>query len=146
MELDATAQLVRDLMLLHARSLANFLADAHPWEADQQQRSRHVVAEIAQDQRAVADRLGRWLVEHCREAGQPPFAPRFASLHDLSAEFLLPELQRQQESLVAALDNALPRLRGSGLLEATAQEALGIAKAHRDLLADLAAVPRPAPD
>ncbi len=129
--------LVHRLFALHARSLATFLAAAPPWEADQQHHNLRVVSAIAGHQLATADRLGEWLVEHRQAALLAPFPTRFASLHDLSADYLLPELLRQQDDLIAALDEALPRLRGSGPLEALVQEALGMAKAHRDMLADL---------
>ncbi len=110
--------------------------------ADQQQRRRRAIAEMARDQLAVADRLGRWLLAQRRAAGLPPFAARFASLHDLAAEHVWPELQRQQDRLTAALDHALRGLRGSGLAETIVQEALQIAQAHRDQLADRDTLPR----
>ena len=72
--------------------------------------------------------------------GQPDpgrFPTEFAAKNDLSIEFLLREVVADQERDVAAIAACVGRLGGASALHALAEEILGNAKGHLDILQEL---------
>ena len=94
-----------------------------------------VLADVASDQLRIADRIGELIVDHGGTVPSGQFPDRFSTLHDLAFDFLLAELIRYQDRTVAAIEKFVPLLSRSSMAQTLAQEALGMAKAHRDLLA-----------
>jgi hypothetical protein len=55
----------------------------------------------------------------------------------LAFDFLLAELIRYQDRTVATIEKFVSQLSRSSMAQTLAQEALGIARAHRDMLGNL---------
>jgi hypothetical protein len=80
---ETTNGILDRLYTLHARSLLNFLVYAPPWSRDRMPRLEQVLAEIASDQRATAERIGRLISRHRGTMREGPFPSRFSAFHDL---------------------------------------------------------------
>lgn len=134
---EKTNEILNRLLVIHARSLPNFLAYARPWWPAEHAKATEVLADIAADQDDIAARAGPLIVAAAGAVACGQFPDRFSTLHDLSFHFMLAELVRYQDRTIAALEQFVPQLPQSSMAQELAQEALGKAKAHRDALRDL---------
>jgi hypothetical protein len=132
-----TNEILNRLLVIHNRSLPIFLTYAPPWWQDADGRVAEVLADVASDQLRMADRIGELIVDHGGTVPSGQYPDRFSALHDLAFDLLLVELIRYQDRTVAAIEKLVPLLSRSSRAQTLAQESLGMAKAHRDLLADL---------
>ena len=137
MSVETTNDMLNRLLVIHSHSLPDFLADAYPSWKDKHVKAAEVLADIVDDQRAVAARVGRLLVENDGVVASGQFPDRFSSFHDLAYDFMLAQLIRYQDRMIAAIEQMVQRLPRASMAQGLAQEALGMAKAHRDALGDL---------
>ncbi len=137
MTVEMTNDILNRLLVIHSRSLPNFLVYAHPWWKDDHVKATEVLANIVGDQRNIAARAGRLIVENDGAVASGQFPDRFSTLHDLSLDFLLAELIRYQDRTIAAIEQLVRQLPRASMAQGLAQEALGMAKAHRTALGDL---------
>jgi len=134
---EKTNEILNRLLVIHARSLPNFLAYAHPWWPAEYAEAAAVLADIVADQQDIATRAGALIVTADGVVAAGQFPDRFSSLHDLSYHFMLAQLVHYQDRTIAALEGFVRQLPPSSVAQELAQEALGKAKAHRDALRDL---------
>jgi len=132
-----TNEVVNRIYVIHARSLPHFLYYAQPWRPAQCTRAVEVLADIVSDQTDVATRAGRLIVEGGGVVASGRFPNQFSDLHDLSFAYMLSELIHYQERTIRTLEQCVEQLPPDSAAQELAQEALGKAKAHRDLLGDL---------
>jgi hypothetical protein len=137
MTVEMTNDILNRLLVIHSRSLPNFLVYAHPWWKDDHVKSTEVLADIVSDQRDIVARAGRLIVEYNGAVASGQFPDRFSTLHDLSFGFMLPELMRYQDRTIAAIEKLVGQLPRASMAQGLAQEALDMAKSHRDALGDL---------
>jgi len=132
-----TNEILNRLLVIHNRSLPIFLTYAPPWWKDDDGRVAEMLADVALDQLRIADRIGQLIVDHGGTVPSGQYPDRFSTLHDLAFDFLLAELIRYQDRTVATIEKFVPLLARSSMAQMLAQEALGTAKAHRDMLGEL---------
>jgi hypothetical protein len=139
MNLVDTNAVVNRLLVLHHRSLPMYLGYAAPWMQRGREAAKETLQQIVAAHRQMVDRLGEMILEHggTIEFGRFPFA--YASLHDLSLDYLWSKLVTFQERAVAELQASVEELRLAPLAQALAQEALGEAKGHLESLREVAA-------
>ena len=65
------------------------------------------------------------------------FPIQFTSLHDLSIDYLLEQLVKEQRAIISICEQAVNDLAADAMSQAVAQEAIGNAKAHLDSLQEL---------
>jgi hypothetical protein len=125
------------LLGLLCRSLPTYLADVktlgHPEGAPIRTALHRLVADQQMYARRVADAITR-----C--GGRPNsgrFPTEFAAKNDLSIEFLLREIVAGHDRDVVAIKQCVDRLEGTSTLHALAEEILGNAKGHLDILQEL---------
>ena len=134
---------LNDLLILHNRSLIAYLSDAVPYVGRGEEPVAEQLRSMAQDHRAMVDRLGRNILELRGAVNHGVFPIQFTDLHDLSLEYLLGELICRQQSAIENIETCVERVQGDPELKGVAEEALGEAKAHLDVLKELCGQTKP---
>lgn len=137
MGVESTNDILNRLLVIHSRSLPVYLTYAPPWWKDQNGRIAEVLHDLARDQLDLAERIGATLIASGGTPSFGQFLERFMAFHDLEVGFLLAEIVRYEERVMAMVTQILPALAQSPEAQALAQEAIGMAKAHRDILQEL---------
>jgi hypothetical protein len=137
MTVETPDDVLNRLLVIHSRSLPIFLTYAPPWWKDEDGRVADMLSRVAQDQLRIADRIGKLIVDSGGTAVSCQFPDRFSTLHDLAFDFLLAELIRYQDRTVATIEKFVSQLSRSSMAQTLAQESLGMARAHRDMLGNL---------
>lgn len=144
MKADAIHWLNR-LLAIHCKSFPQYLQWARPHVPAGRQEEMEAIRGIALDQDALADRISRMIVDADALPRTGEFPMEFTDVHDLDIDYLLRAAVGYQEQDVKAIERLVERLETAPAARAIAEEALGMAKGHRDALRELAK-PRPADD
>ena len=137
MALESTIQVLNHLLAIHARSLATYLSYAQPEWHRGDEVARETLRSIVDDQKATVDRLGEMILEHNGTVLGNAFPMAFTNYHDLSFDFLCRKLIEHQRRDIIAIERCVRELSSSIFARAVAEEALGAAKAHLELLLKL---------
>ena len=130
-------QPLTELLRVLCRSLPAYLADARPWAQSEDQRLRSALDHLVADQQRYAGRVADAIIERGGQPDPGRFATQFTAKHDLSIEFLLQELIGQQERDIAMLERCAAQLEDLSSLHSLAEEILGNAKGHLDVLKEM---------
>ena len=134
----STNDILNRLSVLHNRSLAMYLSYAAPWtEGQSEKAAAETLAQIVEDQKNTVDRLGEMILENDGAVIPGQFPLAFASLHFLSFDFLVQKLIEHQRRDIAVIEDCVGQLNSPPLARAVAEEALGAARSHLDLLLEL---------
>ncbi len=128
---------LNELLQTLGRSLAAYLAQARPWTPCQGEKLCEAVTRLAADQKRYIARLEQAIVELGGRPDPGRFPAEFAAKNDLSLEYLRQELLRRQEEDIAAIKQCAEQLEGDASLHSLAEEILGNAKGHRDILKEM---------
>ncbi|MFO0867452.1 MAG: hypothetical protein U0935_00770 [Pirellulales bacterium] len=116
------------------RTLPAYLRDARPWTYPGRELALETLLEVGQQQVETAERLSGWIFENHGIPDQGDFPLDFTRYSDLSIDYLVRESLRRQEQLIKLLESCADQLHLVPHAQALVQEALGEAKAHRDML------------
>jgi hypothetical protein len=133
-----TIPVLNRLLGLLCRSLPAYLADVKTLGRPEGQRTRTALNRLVADQRMYAGRVAEAISE-C--GGQPDpgrFPTEFAAKNDLSIDFLFQEIVACQDRDVVSIGLCVCQLEGDSALHALAEEILGNAKGHLDILLEMA--------
>jgi hypothetical protein len=136
-ELETTAVLNRLLGLL-CRSLPAYLADVKTLGRPEGQTTRTALNRLVADQRMYARRVAEAIAELGGQPNPGRVPTEFAAKNDLSIEFLLQEIVTCHDRDVVAIGQCVCQLEGVSALHALAEEVLGNAKGHLDILLEMA--------
>lgn len=132
-----TISTLNRLVALHNRSLASYLSYASPtWKLGDEQ-AKQTLDLITAQQKEVVDRIGPLIDEAGGIVDYGAYPMSFTGLHDLSSEYLIGQLILDQQRIVSAIEDGVRELSGDATACELAQEALGMAKGHLDLLTEL---------
>ncbi|MCA9261763.1 MAG: hypothetical protein KDA61_21245 [Planctomycetales bacterium] len=133
-----TIRLLNRLLAILCKSFPQYLQFSRPYVPAGHDDAMAVVAAVARDQQAMADRISRLIVEadECPRPGEFPM--QFTDTHDLSIDWVLKEAVRCQAEDVEAIAAIVDRLQTAPAAKAAAEEALGMAKGHLESLAEVA--------
>ncbi len=134
-----TNTLLNRLRIVHSRSLVAYLHYAVPWIRKDFHGVGDVLETMADEVQRTADRLGEMILSGGGEILQGKFPMEFASLHDLSVDYLLGILIQRQENDIVAIQECIEPLGSAPLAQALAEESLGAAKGNLDSLQELVA-------
>ena len=132
-----TADILNRLVVIHYRSLPMYLADASPWTHRGDEDACEVLAQIASDQATVVDRLGQMILDEGDSVELGEFPMDFTGQHDLSLDYLLNSLVTYQQTDIVSIEECVQQLDHDPMARAIAQETLGEAKGHLELLQEL---------
>jgi hypothetical protein len=125
---------LNELLGILCRSLPAYLADAKPWGQSSDQRLSSALDRLAADQQRYSRRLSEAIVAHGGRPEPGRFSMQFTAKHDLSLQFLRLEVIRQQEQDILAIQRCAAQLEDIPPLHYLAEEILGNAKGHLDIL------------
>ena len=134
-----TLDVLNGLLALHCRSLPMYLASARPWFSQPDSDAEAVLRHIAEDQQLMVDRIGAVILDLGGTVMPSEFPMEFTDLHDLSVDFLIPQIRARQQSELDWMRRSRDSLKDSPVARAIVEEALGAAQAHLDCLSELAA-------
>lgn len=131
------------LLAIEYRSLPMYLADgaAEPWLRARDQQAWHVLAGIARDQERMTERFAEAVLERKASPHAGEFPVEYTDLNFLSLEYLLAELLYYQRQDIQNIESSVSELAGDAEAQALAQEALGNARAHLELMEGLVKQP-----
>ena len=133
-----TNEILNRLLVIHNRSLPMYLNSATPWWGERDARARDVLAQIVADQQHMVDRIGALILEHGGSIEYGEFPIRFTAYHDIAGDYLLAKMIDYQQRTIAAIEKCAAQLADEPRAHALAQQALGMARAHLDMLKELA--------
>ncbi len=133
----AVPDILNRLLVIHARSLAVYLADAVPWGRPEDEHARDVLVMIAADQLTTVDRLANAIQEQGGVVLKSEFPMEFTGFNDLSIEYLISELVRYQAADVVEIEELVTQLDSDASSRPLAEETLGAAKGHLETLTEL---------
>lgn len=130
-------QVLNKLLSILCRSLPAYLADAKPWAQGVDKNLCASLDNLVADQQRYARRVNEAITEYGGRPDPGRFPMNFAAKNDLSLGFLLQEIVAQQEQDVSMLERCAAQLEGISSLHALAEEVLGNARGHLDILAEM---------
>jgi hypothetical protein len=120
------------------RSLPAYLADARAHGWPEGERVRMALDRLVADQRMYAQRVAEAIVERGGRPTAGRFPTGFTAKNDLSLRFLLGEIIDGQRIEIDDIERCVGQLECESALHALAEEILGNAKGHLDILVGLA--------
>ena len=132
-----TIPVLNRLLGLLCRSLPAYLANVKTLGLPEGERIRTALNRLVVDQQMYAQRVAE-TITRCGGLPSPGrFPSEFAAKNDLSIEFLLREIIACHDRDVVAIAQCVGQLEGDSTLHALAEEILGNAKGHLDILQEL---------
>jgi len=122
-------------------SLAQYLTNTRPWTRRGDEKAQETLEQITREQRRDIGRITA-VIEAAREplpTGRYPMA--FTDTHDLSIEYLVRELTAYQKQDIASLEKCAAAASTDVVAKSLIDEVLGSARAHLELLEELAPAP-----
>jgi hypothetical protein len=132
-----TVDLLNRLLTLHSRSLPMYLFNAPPWFPQPESEAAIVLRNIAEDQQLMVDRIGHVILDQGGSVWPSEFPMEFTGLHDLSIDYLIPELIARQQREIEWMRPCAESLQDNPTARAITEEALGAAQGHLDSLQEL---------
>jgi hypothetical protein len=129
--------ILNQLLAIHLRSLAVYLGSARPWTPTPDSPALAVLGHIAEDQILMADRIAKVILEQDGTITASEFPMEFTDLHDLSIDFLIPQVKARLERELRFMRQCVELLQAYPAPRAIAEEAVGAALGHLDNLQDL---------
>ena len=133
----STVDTLQQLLALLCRSFPAYLVYAKPWTRFGEPSPQEHLTQIATDQQALADRVAEAILEHGGVPRPTDFPMEFTDLHDLAAAYVLQLAVEYQKQDIEAIEGCVERLRMAPAARALAEEALGLAKGHLQVLRSL---------
>jgi hypothetical protein len=125
---------LNELLRTLCGSLTAYLADARPWTQSDDRQLRAALDHLVADQQRYARRVSEAITA---QGGRPEpgrFPMNFTAKHDLSLEYLLSEVIEGQKRDVSAIEHCAAQLEDIALLHSLAEEILGNARGHLEVL------------
>jgi hypothetical protein len=132
-----TIRLLNELLRLLCRSLPAYLAQAKPWTQPNGRELRLALDRLAADQQRYALRVAQAITELGGRPDPGRFPGEFTTKNDLALEFLRQEVIRQQQRDITAIERCAAQLEGAAALHSLAEEILGNARGHLDILKEM---------
>lgn len=128
---------LNELFGLLCRSLPTYLTGAKTSSWPEREAVRAAIERVAMDQRLYAQRVAEAITSRGGRPTPGRFPTEFGAKNDLSVSFLLREIVADLREEVAAIEECVGRLDRESSLHALAEEILGNAKGHLEILAGM---------
>jgi hypothetical protein len=122
------------LLNILCRSLSAYMADAKPWARTEQRPLEAAFDRLVSDQRLYAQRVSDAIVQLGGRPDPGGFPTEFTAKNDLSLKFLLQNVIEFQRQELEFIEQCAVGLESEPALHALAEEILGNAKGHLDVL------------
>ncbi|MBC8355632.1 MAG: hypothetical protein H8E66_26945 [Planctomycetes bacterium] len=132
-----TNRLLNRLVAMHNCSLPAYLTYAAPAWHRGEETAKETLRLMAADQRDTSDRLAEMVTEGGGVVDNGEFPIYYTGYHDLSFDFLLNEIIKEQKLDIAEIGQVVEQLSLVPMAKALAEETLGAAKGHLESLEEL---------
>jgi hypothetical protein len=129
-----TIPVLNRLLAILCRSLPAYLADARPWTRIGRHEIQTLLDRLAADQQKYARRVANAISQRGARPDAGRFPAEFTAKNDLALDFLFREVVAHQEHDVAMIERCAAELETAPPLHALAEEILGNARGHLDIL------------
>ncbi len=129
-------RILNELLGILCRSLPAYLAEADPW-LDGEDRFRAAMANMVADQQRYAGLLSAAIVQRGGRPDPGGFPTSFTAKNDLSLGFLRRQVIEHGEQEVKTIEGCVAQLEDAAPLRSLAEEILGNAKGHLEILKGL---------
>ena len=137
MSKETTNSLLNQLVAMHNCSLPVYLTYAAPaWKRGDED-AKETLRLLAADQRDTAERLAALVTDNRGVVDNGKFPMYYTGFHDLSFDFLLGEIIKEQKEDIVEIEGIVAQLNSAPLAKALAEEALGAAKGNLESLEEL---------
>lgn len=136
-----TNRLLNRLVAMHNCTLPVYLTYAAPAWHGGEDVAKETMRLMAADQRETAERLAAMITASGGVVDKGEFPIYYTGYHDLSFDFLLTEIIKEQKADIAAIESVVSQLSMVPMANALAQESLGAAKGHLKSLEELKQAP-----
>lgn len=133
----ATPYLLNRLLAIVGRSFPQYLQYSRPYIPPGRSSLVETIETIAGDQNVMVERISQLLTDSQAPSRFGEFPMEYTDLHDLDIDFLMSAAVKYQEQDIASIAEIADQLRLSPAAQSLAEEALGMAKGHRDSLFEL---------
>lgn len=134
---DASLAGLQTLLQLHSNSLLQYSASIRPWVPFRSRQSLESLQQMAAEQYAFYSKLLQEFTKHRQVPPPRRIDPRFATLHDVSLEFVLPQLVEAQNELIHRCRQLQSHAEPAEEFSPFFAEALALAERHREQLKKL---------
>ncbi len=125
------------LLRILARSLPMYMEAAKPWSGGGQQPAQDALKSLVADQHRFAGRVAEAIFAGGGQPEPGPFPAAFAAMNDASLDYLLRRVIELLRGDLPAIERCALELADAPEFRALAEEVLGNAQAHLDLLQGL---------
>ena len=132
-----TNHLLNRLVAMHNCSLPAYLTYAAPAWHRGDEAAKDTLRSVAADQRDTSERLASMVTENDGVVDNGEFPIYYTGYHDLSFDFLLGEIIKEQKEDLVQIEAVVAQLGLVPLAKALAEETLGAAKGHLESLEEL---------
>jgi len=131
------------LLFIQFRSLPRYLVDGAgaPWLGDRDRQAWSIMEGIAADQQRMTEKIAEAIFDRKGSPRMGETPVEFTDLNFLSLEYLLIEALYYQRQDIANIETCVAELASDPTAQHLAQEALGSARAHLELLEGLVKQP-----
>lgn len=136
-----TTDMLNRVLAILERSFPQYLRFARPYIPPGREDVMRTIEEIVAGQDALAERVSDTVFEAGDLPDDGKFPIEFTDTHDLSIDFLVGQAIECQKQDIADLKECVDALRLSPAAQMLAEEALGQAKGHLELLEELSRHP-----
>lgn len=132
----STHRALNRLLTVIERSLPMYLSYARPWTRHGNEAAVIALEQIVTQQKQLAERIGPAILEIGPiEIGEYPI--EFLDLHDLSLDYLIGKMVQYQKRSIARIEQTVTELQHDRQAMVLAEEALGAARGHLEILEEL---------
>lgn len=136
-----TNRLLNQLVAIHNCSLPAYLTYAAPAWHRGDEVAKETLRLIAADQRDTSERLAAMVTEAGGVVDNGEFPIYYTGYHDLSFDFLLLQIIKEQKVAIVAIEEVVSQLALVPLAKSLAEETLGAAKGHLESFEELKQTP-----
>jgi hypothetical protein len=133
-----TVSVLNRLLHVLCRSLPMYLAEARPWSRPEHRAAQKALDLLVADRHDDAMRVAEAIVERGGHPDPGVFPIEFSAMNDLAMDFLLRKVLEGQHADIAAIRQCAAELAGEPPFQELAEEILGNAKGHAEILGEIA--------
>jgi hypothetical protein len=141
MQTSDVRQALTRLMTTQIRSLPVYLTYTSPWTPRGDEKALATSRLIAADQSEMANRIAEAQLERFGTVDTGNYPIDFYDTHDLSVDYLVQKMIRNQHRDIAVIEECVEALRTDVEAQSLAREALGAARGHLESLEELSRQP-----
>jgi hypothetical protein len=137
MDTSAVIDVLNRLLRILCRGLPMYLEEAKPWICRDDEETEVALDNLVADRRVLAEQVAAAIIEQGGRPDSGRFPSEFAVINDLSLGFLRGKLLEHQRRDVEAIRQCAAELSPTPIIRAIAEEALGNAQGHAEILEEI---------